>query len=100
NPAVAPYRDAHRGAVAWIFGSGPSLDAFLAQRPYIPAEDLVFTLNESAHILPRHGIRVDYAFAVDPVDRYAHALPRSTNLFLAQNPGLQESALPPSAYPV
>lgn len=99
SPDLAPYRDRHRGGVAWVFGSGPTLDAFLAQRPYIPAEDTIFALNEAAHILPAHGIPVDYAFAADPVDRYAHALPPRVPLFIAQDPGLAKSAIPYSALP-
>lgn len=99
TPDVAACRDRHKGAVAWIFGSGPSLDAFLSRRPYVPADDLIFAINECAHILPAHSIRPDYAFAADPIDRYAHAIPSDTMLFLSAVPGLSETKLPLSAHP-
>lgn len=76
----------HPGATAWIFGSGPSFDAFLNQRPrpFIEHGDLIIGINESAIVLAAHDIACDYIFAADPMDHYAHALPPAAPIFVAQ----------------
>ena len=76
------YRDKHRGAVAWVIGAGPSLDAFLVERPFIDERDLIVGINETPIVLARHGIHCDYTVAADPLDRYAHALPPQVPLFV------------------
>lgn len=62
---------------AQLFGTGPSLDRWLATAGTCPAPAGVVrgALNEVCRF-----VRTPYTFAADPVDRFAHAIPYDTAL--------------------
>ncbi len=73
RPTLVDWLDVHRGEEAWIFGKGPSFDAF----DMVNAGPIRCAINDVVAHLPA----CKYAFAVDRIDRWADMYPSTVTLF-------------------